>query len=482
MAQPNTEQDQTTQNDNPSAYETAADDILAVMANSEEGFNHVVYENGLPSGLMPAGHHRNMFKAIKELRARGEGLHDTAIQHISGVPILFIAQRISLYDKTREGMALQQNLKIVREEGSKEATRYLLQTAVGELGKRSYDDVRQRLFAALGAIGQEQALQRVDAVEHGPYNRVERNTKSSVILPTGLNWLDGICEGGYEPGHIWWIAGAYKSRKTTLAINMALAATQSELTRELKPAILSLEMPQERVQLSVEAMLAVAWLKKHGLYGMKYRTDTGVEVGYDWISVTGLRSLGDSYKSDRFNAQKRAAIEYAYDTYDKLPLRVYDSTEEHGGLSTYDSVERAINYDMARYGGKLFFIDYMQLVDIPGANYFDRISGVSTNLQRLAAKKGITLVVLAQRNEDSIKNGDSYSPGIKGGGDPAQTADYLLVTKYKDPMENEDDAYLSTQMKLSRHGVGGNGTKEQLAIHASSGLLLDQSWIDHIGH
>ena len=139
-----------------------------------------------------------------------------------------------------------------------------------------------------------------------------------------------------------------------------------------------------------------------------------------------------------------------------------------------------VKRDKAMYGLDVLFVDYMQLCDAPGKSEHEQTAYLAKSFQKLALREDITAVVLAQKNEDSIKNGvKSYSPGVKGGGDAAATADFMLVTSYKQD-DAQNDKQLKVKMQLSRHGVGGNDTENIFDIHPASGLFLESSWIAHI--
>jgi hypothetical protein len=287
---------------------------------------------------------------------------------------------------------------------------------------------------------------------------------------TGIPWIDTLTGGIAADGRMWWIGGAYKSRKTTLALNVLLSALMTNT--DVSCAMLNKEVNIRYNNAALVAMLAVGYLKASGRY----------VVGQNVISADNLYRAKAGYK--RWQPQYVEAIDWAITRYWQLEkrIRLYDAQPEHGGLYDLASIERVIRRDIALYGGRVFFIDYLQLFHGAGEIY-ERVSGLSMALQSLAVRNNVTLFVLAQLNEESIKTGGTgYSPGVKGGGDPAQTANYFMVTRYKQGEYENDDTKLQVEMKLSRHGMGGSNVKTALDIDAASGLLLESNWIKKAGN
>ena len=80
----------------------------------------------------------------------------------------------------------------------------------------------------------------------------------------------------------------------------------------------------------------------------------------------------------------------------------------------------------------------------------------------------IAFCMLNQKNEEGVRgSGESYSPNVKGGGDAAAAADFLLIPKIDKDVPNA----MNLELKLSRHTRTGNGTH---IIAPSSGLILDK--------
>lgn len=480
------------------SYEIAADDLVAVLYHNKAAYHDIRFKHQLLPKLMPDGNHQLFTEAVYWLYEHNKPIHDTTIiERAPSISPQWLAERVTLYDDTRLGQVIGENCNIVRDEGLHRGTQRLLQIAHSQLqekGAAKRPEIIGRLVNLLSTIGTEAKAEAVLASEHGRLNRL-KDANSVDGIRTQIPCIDDWTHG-YERAHIWWIGGAYKGRKTTLLLNMFLAIAMYLLRNpdediDISPAFLSREMLQGRVQRQIESMLAIAYIYKKGLYGKTYNNTNGYEVHYNWIDHSLIKRLNRSYGHLEGEAQLHAyqswlgdergyAVYWAQRIYDKLTFRIYDSTPEHGNLSDYYSVDTAINMDMVNHGGNWFGIDYLQLIDAPGDNLFSKVNFMAQQLQQKAQRKNITIIVLAQLNEDTIKNGESYSPGVKGGGDPAQTADYFLRTRYNDDQATSDETQLSVQMKLSRHGAGGNGVREILEIHPASGLILNQDWIQEL--
>ena len=87
-------------------------------------------------------------------------------------------------------------------------------------------------------------------------------------------------------------------------------------------------------------------------------------------------------------------------------------------------------------------------------------------MQQTAATEDVVFGMLAQRNEMAIRATDTYSAGVKGGGDASAAADAMLIPH----IDEETPTLFGIQLKYSRHTGTGSGTH---LINPSSGLILD---------
>ena len=290
-------------------------------------------------------------------------------------------------------------------------------------GDRSQD-------ASIGA-----ALQELDAAIAEAERTGQRGTR------TGLRWLDDVC-GGFSPSHVWMVAAAYKQRKTTLMRNMVIGTCRAGASVD----VFALEGNKKSTSAGLLAMLATEWLIEH-------EADEREQVVSEGRIENGLRTP----------AQKEA-IEAARRELSGYNLRIYDA---RSGVTSFATLALKLKRDKFMFGAAVFFLDYLQMMRGDG-QIFERVERATHNLQDLIATEGVTGVILAQRNEAAVKqrnDDDNYSPGVKGGGDPAAAADFLLLTKY-DGDSTPDK--LGVHLKLARHAQPG---KRDYDINPQSGWI-----------
>lgn len=451
---------------NPPPWQLAADDVLAVMYHEQGAYQAAAFDMGMLINHLPTPQHKAFYYALASIYADGMKPHDTLIMDRSKgrLDVNWVNQRIALYDKTRSGATFNENVRLIIREGIKaqhaqmylEAYKRLTETDADYAYVASETMARLTTTPHIGITG-------VTAGEHGEDFRAYMDGEPDHIRTSGNDWIDSLT-GGLMPG-MWWIGGAYKSRKTTLALNIMLGALVCNPS--LSVAFLSKEMSMRQVNAQLVAILANAYLKRSGWL----KPEDGL------ISSTNLLNARRRYKGWKPNYVQ--AVDYGIDTYRQLKkrFRIYDTTPEHGGITDVASVERLINHDLSLYEGTVFMLDYLQLLS--GApNLYERTAEAAQRLQQVTKRNEISMFVLAQLNEETIKGGaGSYSPGVKGGGDPAATADFFITTHYKQGEYEDDDTKFTVQMKLSRHSRGGNNIKQTFAIHPASGLILDSTWI-----
>jgi replicative DNA helicase len=469
----------------PSTYELAADDVLAVMLNDETCRQQAVYEYSIMPAHMPTLAHRKLYEAILACMAAGEPIHDTALLEKCGsvVTLDFLSQRAVLSDDSRK-RALPFNAAKIRKHGMSAGTRNILKIADDELAAgKPYDNVTARLVTALTSLdsGEEVIGETADARADKLSDLLD---SEPVTLPsTGLPWLD-LLTGGVDRGHIWWIGAPYKSRKSTVMLNIAVGMLMSWFTRGCvgeppSVGIGSGEMFTERIDAQIAAMLAVAYIKRRGWWQERF-TIGSTAYPLHMISADTILKARANHRS--WDPRRVEAIRFAVNQLRAFgkASRVYDRRPKSGNLTSFQHLISAIRRDKHIHKANVFFVDYLQIFRPPSEKLFDFMSSAALELQTLAGNEGVTLVVLAQQNEETIKTGAGYSAGIKGGGDAAATADYLLTSLYKSGDLADDDTKIELTMKLSRHGMGGGDTKRQMDIHPMSGLLMESDWIGRL--
>jgi replicative DNA helicase len=261
---------------------------------------------------------------------------------------------------------------------------------------------------------------------------------SGISLGENLAWLQDKTSG-FRAGHIWIIAAPYKGRKTTLLRNMLIAPCRAGASVSL----FALEGTEAGSYAGLVAMLATERLLDQGL---------GVQAFLSEMSIL---------QGARTPAQQQAIADSRKEI-DSWNLRIYDG---RSGITQPDKLAHFIKRDRIMHGLNIFAVDYLQLLG--GGKLFDRMEESTHQLQRITVEEGLTAILLAQKNEATIdQKGEKYSPGVKGGGDAAAAADFLLCTQYDGGKKPND---LTIQLKLARHARPGSQTYR---INAQCGLIL----------
>ncbi|GIV82566.1 MAG: hypothetical protein KatS3mg051_1920 [Anaerolineae bacterium] len=456
----------------PTPWQLAADELLAAIMTEAQAWQTLRFELGLMSAHFPPGLHRQAFLAIDRLRLAEEPTTLTAIVDAANgqVPLTWLSERALLAEVALAEGALRKNAEIARLRAQAYAQMQAMEWAIAELRKADSEQTRRQVIArVVTMLGDELATDVTDATALAAGERFAQLMESAPQrgLPTGVQWMDEAT-GGLLPGEIWWIAGAYKMRKSSLMRNLVLGAARAGGSVTL----ITLESPQNVVVAQFVTMLAAEFLLQHGLYGQRGAHGLPLQN----ITAKQLLTLRGSYRTvlDRRQVE---AVQYGIAEYKRLArnLRVYDATPQNGNVRSLADVQTLLLRDKTMYGAQVIAIDYLQRLGGSGETIFERVSHQALQLQSLALRHSVTIMVLAQQNEETVRGkGDEHSPGIKGGGDPAATADYLFITRY--PVRENGKANrerMQIELRLSRHGQAG--VVRDMAIHPASGLLLPET-------
>lgn len=443
------------------AWQMASDDVLSACLNDNAHYETARFAALLDAGDFPPGNHRMVWRAICALKDSEKPLHDSLIaEYVPGLEISWLAQRMALDDPIRRAV-FGENVKLLKRRGREYAVHEAMRTAQEEL-RAEKTDVEAAIARVLQAAAQgnrpdsNNEIARIHIQEFKDFI----HTKSPPAPLCGIDWIDRYA-GGFQTGRGWMIGAPYKQRKTTLAINMLIGILMRNPTASV--AFLSFEMPRQSVIAFILAILSAYHYRRQGL-----NTPVGT-----YLSMDNLLGAKDAYHS--WPAELPQSVDWAYSVYEKLDsrLRIYDVSEECGSLIDITSLRRVIMRDKALYAGQFFFIDHLQEIRSPGNDY-ERVSAVSSEISYLTKYQDITTFTLTQLNEVTVRShsDDEHSPGAKGGGTPAEKADYFVRARYLSAERN----FLTLRMQLSRYGAMGQETKQALPIHPASGLLIDNQW------
>ena len=170
-------------------------------------------------------------------------------------------------------------------------------------------------------------------------------------------------------------------------------------------------------------------------------------------------ATGISYKRQISGEMSKDELEFltkfSSELYE-LPLFIVDNKNKWYQIK--DDVQRKIR----KYGIKVVVFDYVQLINMPGANTLEQISQLSTEIKRLALNNKICCVGISQMSRDSDKGGRSFpkSSDLRGSGQLEQDADFIAfpwryeaIDILEDPatgesLVNRTDIYITK----NRHG------------------------------
>jgi len=239
------------------------------------------------------------------------------------------------------------------------------------------------------------------------------------VIMTELNKFNKIM-GGYREGRFNVIAARPGMGKTSLMIQEAY-----DLVRQGVPVLFySLEMT------ATELIAKLANIAT----GISYKRQISGEMSKDELEFL------TKFSSELY----------------ELPLFIVDNKNKWYQIK--DDVQRKIR----KYGIKVVVFDYVQLINMPGANTLEQISQLSTEIKRLALNNKICCVGISQMSRDSDKGGRSFpkSSDLRGSGQLEQDADFIAfpwryeaIDILEDPatgesLVNRTDIYITK----NRHG------------------------------
>jgi replicative DNA helicase len=219
-------------------------------------------------------------------------------------------------------------------------------------------------------------------------------------VPTGFSDFDDMTSG-LQKSDMVIVAGRPSMGKTTFAMNVA---ENVAIKTDAPVAIFSMEMPGE--QLAMRLLSSLGRIDQH-------RVRTGKLDDDDWPRLTS--AVGLLAEAKMFIDDTPAL------TPNELRARARRLARENNGLG-------------------LIVIDYLQLMQVPGAdNRVNEISEISRNLKSLAKELNVPVVALSQLNR-SLEQRPNKRPvmsDLRESGAIEQDAD-VIVFIYRDEVYNED--------------------------------------------
>jgi len=312
---------------------------------------------------------------------------------------------ISEYRRDEEVLYLKATLDMIEKGSGVEEARIALEKKQVELDGGFNTDVTYRY---------SQFRTYIDDINNNYTIREEGG-----VVMTELNKFNKIM-GGYREGRFNVIAARPGMGKTSLMIQEAY-----DLVRQGVPVLFySLEMT------ATELIAKLANIAT----GISYKRQISGEMSKDELEFL------TKFSSELY----------------ELPLFIVDNKNKWYQIK--DDVQRKIR----KYGIKVVVFDYVQLINMPGANTLEQISQLSTEIKRLALNNKICCVGISQMSRDSDKGGRSFpkSSDLRGSGQLEQDADFIAfpwryeaIDILEDPatgesLVNRTDIYITK----NRHG------------------------------
>lgn len=457
-------------------WQMAGDDVLAVMLADETAWHAVTIIGGLQAAHFATPVQRQMYSAIVQLRRAGKPTDDIALLELSGgvFGMTELATTINLCDPFNRA-ALQDNIARVREHGQCNLLASYLQAAQKKLTEGATSRATVEYLLQIASHLQSGGALQVDAVALSNELDELLSKPGEPGLQSGIKWLDDTV-GGLGVGKLWAIGAPYKGRKTSTALNI-LVGTLMDAYVNQRPmpsvAFFSSEMTAPELSLQIISMLAAGHLAHSGL--LHTLPEKGkIPLGY--VTGSALDRAGSGYK--QWHTRKVQAIDWARSIFRSVfgkHLRIYDRRVKSGALATFADLSDKMRIDLELHKPALMLVDYVQNFSTGTLKDDDytRTSVGSRQLQDFAKMHGVTVIALAQQNEEGVQGGKSYSPRIKGGGALASAVDYLILNTYKRDDVTAPDQ-LGLDLKMSRSSANGQTV---VNIHPPSGLILDNTWV-----
>ena len=359
--------------------------------------------------------HRLIFRAIAQLAeyrkpfdvvTLGEALDNAGILDESGgMAYLALlakntpsASNIKAYaDIVRERSVLRQMIQVSNE---------IAESAFRPEGRSStelLDEAERKVFNIAEQGSKGVGPQPIKQVLKAAVDRIDQLFKSDekiTGIPTGFADLDEKTSG-LQGGALVIVAARPAMGKTTFSMNMA----ENALIRTGKPVLVfSMEMPAEQIVMRMLASL--------GRIDMS-RVTTGKLEEDDWPRFSSAVSL---------LAEQKLFI------------------DDSAGLSPVELRARArrVARDQGELG--LIMVDYLQLMQVPGAeNRVNEISEISRSLKGLAKEMNCPVVALSQLNRglEQRPNKRPIMSDLRESGAIEQDADIIMFI-YRDEVYNED--------------------------------------------
>lgn len=115
--------------------------------------------------------------------------------------------------------------------------------------------------------------------------------------------------------------------------------------------------------------------------------------------------------------------------------------------------------EKTRNGLDILFVDYIGIMNGPGKDIYERVSGLSRGMQGLAKKLNIPVVVLSQQNRESEKDTTAKMSHLRDSGGLEQDADQvIMLRRTKDMMDKPFQPTETMEITVAKNRNGRTGT------------------------
>ncbi len=273
----------------------------------------------------------------------------------------------------------------------------------------------KRITDALGSHSNEikEVHDGIDETLQNCYDLDEGKVEPGIN--TGLPDLDKVL-GGFKVGEFATIAARPSHGKTALALSIAanIASTGK------KVLFCSLEMTTEQLRkrlMHAEARVPIINRPNH------------------------------------YNGEDRHKLEDAVGRIKGWSLKV----DQTCGVTVPYLLSKAMA-EKTRNGLDILFIDYIGIMNGPGKDIYERVSGISRGIQQIAKKVEIPVVALSQQNRDSEKDNNAKMSHLRDSGSVEQDADQVIMLRRSKDMGDkpfEPVEIMEVTIAKNRNGCTG---------------------------
>lgn len=283
-------------------------------------------------------------------------------------------------------------------------------------------EVQQKIIKTISGAKNENAEIREIVEEFVEYQKIyaekQKNGGKLLGLETGFPKLDEVIDG-LRPGHLWVIGGYTNLGKTYASLNIL----SNLITGKHRTVFYSLEM--SRVDILARIL--------------------GIRTEQNGNSIA--KGFGDQQKVAR-----------AISEIESSGLSIYSTKSE------LNQILFSIQEESLKQKPALVVIDFLQLITLKNSrSEYETTTQVILELQSIAKRLNVPIIVLSQVSNDSAKNGDQTVMGFKGSGAIAAAADLAIelvsgeetVTELRRKMKADEPVAIKWHIKKNRHGRVG---------------------------